>query len=58
MRKIILTGIVLITLILDWAALDDITTGNEPDFFGEYLILIISIPVIIFAVYLFLKKKK
>lgn len=58
MRKIILTGIVLITLILDWIVLDDITTGNEQDFFGEYLILIISIPVVIFAVYLFLKKKK
>lgn len=58
MRKIILTGIVLITLILDWIVLDDITTGNEQDFFGEYLILIISMPVVIFAVYLFLKKKK
>lgn len=37
--------IVVMLLMLDWAALDDITTGTEPDFYGEYAILIISVVV-------------
>jgi len=38
---------------LDWAALDDITTGNEPNYFGEYGILLVSA-----AIFLWLWKKK
>lgn len=33
--------------LLDFAALDDITTGNEPNFYLEYAILIISVFVFI-----------
>lgn len=42
MKKVLLWGIILVFLALDWAALDDITTGKEPDFTGEYLILLVS----------------
>ncbi|HLB61093.1 MAG TPA: hypothetical protein VJL83_05815 [Patescibacteria group bacterium] len=37
----IYVGITALVL-LDLAALDDITTGNEPDMTGEYAILIFS----------------
>jgi len=33
----------LILAILDFAALDDITTGNEPNYNVEYMILTISV---------------
>lgn len=57
MKKLFLTGGIVIILFLDWAALDDITTGNEPDYWGEYAILIGS--VIIFIILgLFLRKRK
>ena len=36
-----------VVLALDWAALDDITTGNEPDFAGEFVALAISIPILV-----------
>lgn len=32
--------VVFVVLFLDWLALDDITTGNEPNCLGEYAILI------------------
>ena len=36
----------LALLLLDFAALDDITTGNEPDFYLEYAMLSISLPLL------------
>ena len=33
---------VLVVLLLDFAALDDITTGNQPHFYPEYTMLAIS----------------
>jgi len=38
LRRLLVMGL----LLLDWAALDDITTGNEPDYWGEYLVLAVS----------------
>lgn len=35
--------LVAVLLILDWAALDDITTGHEPNYFGEYVALGVSL---------------
>ena len=32
----------LLVLLLTWAALDDITTGAEPSFIGEYTVLVLS----------------
>ncbi len=52
-------GIVLIIsfLLLDFAALDDITTGNEPDFYGEYATLAVSM-VVFFAAFKLLQINK
>ena len=41
----LLVVLMFFVLFLDYAALDDITTGNEPNNVGEYLTLIISIPI-------------
>ena len=35
-------GICGLLLALVWAAADDITTGNEPDYRGEYLVLVVG----------------
>lgn len=58
MKKILLAGIFIIFLLLDWAALDDITTGNESDFFLEYAILVVSLLVFGLAGFIVLKKKR
>ena len=50
MIRLIIVGL----LLLDWAALDDITTGNEPNYIGEYWMLGVS--GVIF-VYFWLKRK-
>ncbi|MDO8270061.1 MAG: hypothetical protein Q7T54_05340 [Candidatus Levybacteria bacterium] len=57
MKRAFLISGVIIVLILDWLALDDITTGEEPSFFGEYAILIASV-MIIPLIYYFWKKSK
>lgn len=31
---------------LDWAALDDLTTGNEPDTRGEMAMIAMSVPLL------------
>ncbi|OGD86592.1 hypothetical protein A2Z23_02165 [Candidatus Curtissbacteria bacterium RBG_16_39_7] len=43
MKRFLIIGLVFVLLALDWAALDDITTGNEPDYFLEYMILGVSL---------------
>ena len=43
MKKKLLIGFLIIILFLDFLALDDITTGSEPSFFLEYVVLGISI---------------
>lgn len=42
-REWVAAVLAVILLSLDWAALDDITTGSEPSFTLEYLILGASI---------------
>ena len=46
-------------LLLDYAALDDITTGNEPAsaLTEEYIIVIVSIPLLAVLNYHLLRKK-
>jgi hypothetical protein len=46
MRRAVITLAIAIVLALDWAALDDITTGIEPSFVGEYATLIASVPAV------------
>lgn len=59
MKKIIMWIAVIALLVLDWLALDDITTGSEPDFYLEYAILIASFLFFAFVCYKnFYKKQK
>ena len=58
MKKIIIGVIIATLLLLDWAALDDITTGNEPDYKGEYLTLIFSAIVFVGLITYWVKTKK
>ena len=51
MKKYQLAVFVVGLLILDWLALDDITTGNEPNYDGEWAILIVSAVVFGFLLY-------
>ncbi|HBL52372.1 MAG: hypothetical protein A3D24_03985 [Candidatus Blackburnbacteria bacterium RIFCSPHIGHO2_02_FULL_39_13] len=48
MRKYVVALLVGMILVLDWAALDDITTGNEPNHAGEYAVLALSALIFIF----------
>ncbi|RJQ24453.1 hypothetical protein C4577_07780 [Candidatus Parcubacteria bacterium] len=57
MKKKLLIILFALVLLLDFAALDDITTGNEPSFTLEYSILIASIPILVFITYQLLHKK-
>ena len=57
-KKIAKLAFVLILLALDWAALDDITTGNEPNYIGEYIILAASGFVFGLLIFLHIKKWK
>jgi len=57
MGKLLLVIFMILILILDFAALDDITTGNEPNLTEEYIILFISIPILIFLGFLLWKRK-
>lgn len=57
MKKRVIVGLIVLALLLDWAALDDITTGNEPSVIGEYLILLLSIPFIGFLLWRYPRKK-
>lgn len=44
-------------LVLTWLALDDITTGNEPDYTLEYIIVTITLVYyLILSLYQLLKK--
>lgn len=56
MKKISLIFFAAI-LVLDFLALDDTTTGNEPNFFFEYATLIVSVPLVFFLFSLIFKNK-
>lgn len=58
LKKIAKTAAVLVLLALDWVALDDITTGNEPDYNGEYMMLAASILIFGLLIILHIKKWK
>lgn len=57
MKKKLPIAVVILFLILDFLALDDITTGNEPDLSSEYLTLILSGLVFTGFAFFLLKKK-
>jgi len=57
MKKFLFGISILVILALDWAALDDITTGIEPNYTGEYLILILSLFIFALMGYNFYKRR-
>jgi len=58
-RRFLLFALILILLVLDWAALDDITTGNEQNYFLEYAVLLISLLIFgILGLVIFRRKQK
>ncbi len=58
LKKIGLIIFILVILLLDFAALDDITTGNEPTLFGEYAMLAASVVIFAVLIFIYLRKKK
>ena len=50
--------LVVVVLALDWAALDDITTGNEPDYFLEYATLVVSAIIFLFIAFNVFKRRQ
>lgn len=56
MKKALAVIGILFLLTLDWVALDDITTGNEPNYFAEYLILLVSLLIFGFIAIKFVPK--
>lgn len=58
MRKALFIALIVAILFLDYAALDDITTGNEPSLTGEYLILVLSVPFLSLLFWNLIQKNK
>jgi len=57
MVKYIITGIIIIILLmLDWAALHDIVKGTQPGYWAEYAMLTVS--AIVFAAIAFFGFRK
>lgn len=57
-KRVIMGVVIGVLLLLDWAALDDITTGNEPNYSGEYFILIISVVIYAILIYFWFQRAK
>ncbi|MBI2074816.1 MAG: hypothetical protein HYT83_03215 [Candidatus Levybacteria bacterium] len=55
-KNVLILCFVIILLLLDFAALDDITTNKQPGYFWEYLMLFASILIFIFLGRIFLIK--
>lgn len=46
MQRTAIAVAAVVLVLLDLAALDDITTGAEPNFYGEYTMLAVSVPLL------------
>ena len=57
MKRILLALTILGILILNIAALDDITTGNEPDYRLEWATVILSLVILVSVIFYFAKRK-
>lgn len=58
MKKYLLWALIIDLLALDWMALDDITTGNEPSYVGEWIVILLSIPLLGLVLRRLLLRKK
>jgi uncharacterized YccA/Bax inhibitor family protein len=56
LKKLFWYGVTGVILLFDYAALDDITTGNEPSHTTEYIALALSV-VLIFLIFRYALKK-
>ena len=56
MKRVFLIGFLVVLAVLDWLALDDITTGNQPSYMVEYLFLFVSFLVFLSVVVFYLKR--
>jgi len=57
-KKIISIIIITALFILDWLALHDIIKNNQPNYWAEYVMLIISVTVFITITFFWFKKTK
>ena len=55
-KKLFWYAVTGVILLFDYAALDDITTGNEPNYTTEYVALALSV-VLIFLIFRFALRK-
>ena len=57
MKRYLWIALIIITLIVDWTALDDITTGNESDILSEWVTVYVSVPVLVLSVWKVWKRR-
>lgn len=58
MKKALSLIVIAILILLSMAALEDITTGNEPSYIGEYGIIVTTIIVSGIFGFMFFKEKR
>ncbi len=46
LARLSIAATILALVVLDFAALDDITTGSQPHFYLEYVMLGVSLPLL------------
>ena len=56
-KNLLIPAVIIIFLALDWAALNDILKGNEPNYFAEYGMLSLSL-IVFGAIFFFLVRKR
>ncbi len=56
-KKYLYVFLLLLMFALNWAALHDIAKNKEPDLTSEYAIVIVSVFVIAFGAYYFIRRK-
>ena len=56
-KKLLISALLLILILFDYAALDDITTGNEINYYLEYSILVASAAIFLILIFKFYKNR-
>jgi hypothetical protein len=58
MKKVVWVVVVLLILVLDWAALHDILSGSEPDYSQEWTWLVVSTLALAGAAWVCLRRRR
>jgi cell division protein FtsW (lipid II flippase) len=58
LRTVVLVLCILVLLVLNWAALDDITTGSEQSHFWEWAIFFVTLGGIVVGVVVGLRRRR